>query len=166
MSINTTGIVVELDSKEVKTKFGMKPTYSFKLDDNVWYRCGFKDPKLGVGMKVDFSYTPGKYGNDVTEGSITASKATVGAASAVPRSGGKGVFPVPPDDGQRSIVRQNALTNARELVCHLLPAGVNKEDYDNLPSVAFQIIETAKLFESYTAGDDDLASVEGELATH
>lgn len=162
MSITTSGTVVETDSKEVKTKFGMKPVYSFKLDDGVWYKHGFKDPKLSAGMAVEFDYTPGKYGNDVTDGSITARK--VGTAPSppfVPRSGGKGVFPIPPDDGQRSIVRQNALTNARELVC-----ATQSFEPGSLELIVTTVIAVARQFESYTAGDSDLAAVEESLAKH
>jgi hypothetical protein len=73
-------------------------------------------------------------------------------------TGGKGVFPIPPQDGQRSIVRQNALTNARELYCNKHP-GANGS---TLIESAKQILKIATLFEEYTTGDMELNISEGK----
>lgn len=65
----------------------------------------------------------------------------------------KGGFPVPMDDHSRSIIRQNALTNARELFCWALdPNGEESNSDEN----AKRIINIARIFEDYTSGDYDL----------
>ena len=114
---------------------------------------------INVGDSVSLRFTKKGGTGGITyknvNGKIT--KMTGGAASSVaasaptpaPRSyGSKGVFPIPLDDGQRSIIRQNALTNARELVCKTLKDG-SKID----TKVTDTIIGIAKEFEAYTAGD-------------
>lgn len=64
-------------------------------------------------------------------------------------------FPLPPLDGQRVIVRQNALGHATKLV---VEAGYHSGEDSN--ASADLIIELARKFEAYVAGDLDL-----ELAT-
>ena len=55
------GIVEETAIKEVSTKFGVKPTYSFKVG-GAWIKCGFKNPNIAVGYTVDFDANTGTYG--------------------------------------------------------------------------------------------------------
>lgn len=184
--MNASNIVVQaVGTKEVKTRFGAKPTYSFKGSDGNWYKTGFKEV-VAVGECISFDYMPGTYGNEVNVGTIVRSAVPAAvvaapAAAAAPKTvpyvaptGNKGSFPIGPLDGQRSIVRQNALTNARELVASIIGTGVSPEmsktsdgwiarqkQFDKL---AEEIIRVAKMFESYTTGDADLAEVTGEMA--
>jgi hypothetical protein len=174
-SMNVTGIVEQLGTKPVNTKFGSKTTYSAKVNGQ-WFRFGFKDPKFTVGDSVSLEYTPGQYGNEVTNFGKSTATTPAAAAVATPEAtpapaprpsyggSGKGVFPIPALDGQRSIVRQNALTNARELFAASQPKG-----FDIGEAQLEVIINIAKTFEAYTAGDRDLelakASIEGDAAT-
>lgn len=149
------GTVEAMSSKEVNTKFGTKQTYSFKLGGQ-WFKTGFKKPSCAEGDNVEVTYTVGKYGNEVTTVTPTLVSTTHPSPplpSAKPTYG-RGVFPIPPLSGERAIIRQNALTNAREVVMAVLSF---KEDGDNPADVviAQRIIEMARNFEAYTAGDID-----------
>lgn len=151
-----TGVVKSMGTKEVKTKFGMKPTYSFNIDGE-WFSMGFTKPKFGKGDTISFDYSETTYGNSVDAKSVSVAVgsggggASVGAAVAKPTftGGGKGVFPIPALDGQRAIVRQNALTNARELFMH------SGGDTGDMKDAAHRVIAIARIFESYACGDLD-----------
>jgi hypothetical protein len=175
--MNVTGVTVEeVSTKEVNTKFGPKPTFSFKAGGQ-WYKTGFTRPAVKVGDTVDIEYTEGKYGKDVNaKGGIVvtgAGAAPVPAPRAAAPSGGggygsKGVFPIPALDGQRSIVRQNALTNAREALTAMLVASKRTAlTEEELKVFVMAVIDVAKRFEAYTAGDMDMeaakAAVDKEL---
>ena len=56
-----TGIVEQISTKDVNTKFGLKPTYSFKVN-NTWVKCGFKNPGVQVDYEVEFDGNSGTYG--------------------------------------------------------------------------------------------------------
>jgi hypothetical protein len=80
------------------------------------------------------------------------------AASAAPaRSYGPPArpFPIPLLHGDRAIIRQNALTNAREAVIELITSSGKAGDIAMLDdaSVAKRIIAMAAIFEEYSAGD-------------
>jgi hypothetical protein len=159
-----TGIVESIGTKEVKTRFGMKPTFSMKVDGE-WYKLGFTKPKCDKGDEVSFSYVEGTYGREVDAKAINVgaggskgAPTTAGAVAprAAPSYGGKGVFPIPALDGQRAIVRQNALTNARELVVGCAggkPFAVDDEEI-------IRIIAIARKFEAYACGDLDARRAE------
>jgi hypothetical protein len=73
-------------------------------------------------------------------------------------------FPVPHDDVDLPIIRQNSLTQANSLVASL----VKQENFD-LPSDPFEaaelVVEIARIFEAYSTGQGDaeaLASMSGE----
>ena len=162
---NITGVVSAMSSKEVNTKWGMKPTYSFQVD-GTWFKTGFKKGKMNKGDNIQFSYTEGAYGNDVDVGSITVvgadaptSPAPAAQRAPSPTYGSKGVFPIPPLDGQRAIVRQNALTNARELYVNC--PNTTGVSISYLEDAAYEIIKIARVFESYACGDlDTLKAIE------
>lgn len=61
-----------------------------------------------------------------------------------------GQFPVPPDHPDRSIIRQNALTNAREVLM------VVYTSFTSAVEMADSIIDLARQFERYTAGDIEM----------
>lgn len=171
--------VEQVSQKDVTTRFGSKPTFSFKAGGE-WFKTGFGRHGLNVGDVVSFSYTEGKYGKEVDAkaiakgassiatgaGTTATPGAVAGAAGSVAAkpysSSGKGVFPIPALDGQRAIVRQNALTNARELVA-LNYAG-KCYSFEELEEYARDIIKIARQFEAYSCGDLDQEEVEAEMA--
>jgi len=151
--MNKSGVVESIGTKEVKTRYGMKPTYSAKIDGE-WFKLGFSKPPFGKGDSISFNYEESTYGMEMDVKSVTMAGApspTVGAATPVaPRpsfTGGKGVFPIPPLDGQRSIVRQSSLTNARELYVSMGSADTTVDE------AAHEIVRIAKIFEAYSCGD-------------
>ena len=150
--------IEQVATKEVTTKFGKKPTFSIKANGE-WFKCGFKNPKVAAGDVVEFSFTEGAYGKDVDMDSFrkiggggSGSAPSSGASPAASRfvGGGKGVFPIPPLDGQRAIVRQNSITNA----VALLREKFGKHSHEEM---ATQVIAVARMFEAYSCGDIDLA---------
>lgn len=154
------GVVNGVSTKPVTTKFGTKPTYSINVDGE-WFKCGFTKPKCNKGDEVEFTYTEGTYGNEVDAKTIVikgGGSAAPAAAPSVPKSmpytPSKGVFPIPALDGQRAIVRQNALTNARELFV----ASKGGKAYEFNRDVAAEIVSVARYFEAYACGDLDLAA--------
>jgi hypothetical protein len=152
-----------VSTKEVKTKRGMSPTYAFKGDDGQWYNCGFDNPSVIKGDEVEFDFESTKYGNKVSFESFKVVKKMDGAAPAAARSyGAKPAggsyqpkpFPIPLLHGDRAIIRQNALTNARELVsCGMLKAETNGDGTIDEKTAVATIIRIARQFEAYSAGD-------------
>lgn len=162
-------VVEAIDTKAVNTRFGSKTTYSFKVDGQ-WYRTNFKAHGLSVGDSASFDAKAGTYGNEVDPATIKKGAATVAAPApatvtalpkATPTYGGKGAFPIPALDGQRSIVRQNALTNARELVAAAVFAKGGTLDVESHPAL---IITIARKFEAYACGDDAMEMAAAAVA--
>jgi hypothetical protein len=167
--------VEQVSQKDVTTRFGSKPTFSFKAGGE-WFKTGFGRHGLNVGDVVSFSYTEGKYGKEVDAkaiakgassiatgaGTTATPGAVAGAAGSVASkpysSGSKGVFPIPALDGQRAIVRQNSLTNAVKF------AEFHPCDGDTTDERVNEIIRVARKFEAYSCGDLDQEEVEAEMA--
>jgi len=113
---------------------------------------------VSVGDNVSFRFTPKDGSGGIVyknlQGMITkvaAGVASTTAAAPAPAASsggrGRGGFPIGLEDGQRSIIRQNALTNARELYCHAAwPMEAES-------SMTDEIIRVAREFEAYTTGD-------------
>ena len=171
-------VVENITTKNVNTKFGMKPAYSIKANGE-WFSVGFNKPKFNVGDTVDFMYEEGSYGKQVDSKTIrvlskgsgasaptTASSVDSPSTGVAPaRSFGPPakVFPVPLMHGDRSIIRQNALTNAREAFADLVKfnrdAGVNPTTM-MADEYAKYILDMARMFEEYSAGDIERRAAE------
>src|SRR3990167_2104825 len=157
-------IVEAIGTKPVTTKFGEKVTYSFKGNDGQWYKLGFKKPQFAKGDEVEFEFTSGKWGNEVTSvlSAPTAdADAPVVATAPAPRkaygggtAGGysRGQFPIPATDGQRSIIRQNSLGHALKLT-----------ELNKFSPTAEDIIKIARKFEAFSAGDTEAAAAKKAL---
>lgn len=159
------GVVEAVSTKDVTTKFGVKPTYSFKVN-GTWIKCGFKNPSVDVGYTVDFDGVTGTYGIEtkavnILSRAIAAPVVTASTAvptTAVPKSYGGGgykdkVFPIPALHGDRAIVRQNALARATDLYI----AARGGKPFELEASTLDLVIKLARKFEAYTAGDLDMA---------
>jgi hypothetical protein len=152
------GVVSTINSSNVTTKYGPKPTYTFMVD-GVEYRTSFKNAGVSPGDNITFDFTAGKYGNDVDLASIQKN-GTSPVPAAAPRptvvqgGGNRGSFPVGALDGNRAINRQNALTNAIKF------AEVIKYEAANVEA----IVAIARKFEAYTCGDDDMAAAVQQVA--
>lgn len=161
------GMVEQVSQKDVSTKFGVKPTFSLKVDGS-WVKCGFKNPKANVGDEVQFDGESGAYGMEAKNVVVTAKGAGVPpvvagsvAVKAPAYSGGykDKVFPVPPLHGDRSIIRQNSLARATEIIIAAY-GGKSFTFDDGLLDLA---IKTARKFEAYSAGDLDLAEAKQDI---
>lgn len=116
-----------------------------------------------AGDNVSFAWAPSKDGqyknikgsvNVTGGGAATPAPAEPSAPRSAPSGGSYGrsiAFPLPPLDGQRVIVRQNALGHATKVVMDQpwLTAATDNE-------LADRIINLARQFEAYVAGDLDL----------
>ena len=171
--MSATGIVEQVSTKDVATKFGLKPTYSLKINGG-WVKCGFKNPKADVGDTVQYDPVSGTYGVEtktvtvISKGSGMPSAAATSSV-AVPVATGSSrtyssgssskVFPIPALHGDRSIVRQNALARATELVI----AAFGGKPFEVDETKIHIIISFARKFESYTTGDLDMAEAKASL---
>ncbi len=170
-------VVSRINSKPTTTRYGVKPTYSFQAGGE-WFNANFKNPKVAVGDTISFDYEDDSYGKAVDTTTIVKSSSAPVASVPPPvgttvqhrtvaSTGSKGVFPIPPLDGQRAIVRQNALTNARELVVGMIAASKidswadRQKQFDNLSQ---EVIRLARKFEAYSCGDLDMEEVKAEMA--
>lgn len=157
-----TGTVESQSKKEVKTKFGMKPTWSLKIDGE-WYSCGFTDPRCSPGDVINFTFTEGRYGKEIDKGSIMKSGSAPAAipsytpvAAAAPKSAApmsNRPFPIPALHGDRAIIRQNALAHASRIV-----ASHDNDEKDD--ALAERVIHLARKFEAYACGDLDVAKAQ------
>lgn len=157
---STTLTVKKITSREVTTRFGKKTTYSFLGSDGSWYAMSFNKPAFNDGATIKFDFNEGTYGKEVVKGSIklasSADVSPIGKETTTHKSAGKvekeWVFPIPPLDWQRNVIRTNAIHDA---VAY----------YNNTKNSisAETIIELAKRFEAYAAGDLDQEEALKEL---
>lgn len=144
---NVTGVV--------KAKSANKFGFGIMVNDK-WYNSKFEIP-CEKGDEVSFDDGGKAYVKDlavVNAGKGSAGVAAVStAAKAVAGSGySRGVFPLPPNDGSRSIVRQNSITNATVLVSAL----INNKLLDKGTDWVATITGIAREFEKYSSGDLDV----------
>jgi len=165
-----TGIVEQVSTKDVTTKFGLKPTFSLKVNGN-WVKCGFKNPNAGVGDEVEFDGNTGTYGFEtkavaiLRKGSGVPAPTRSDTTTAVPPKAFGGykekVFPIPALHGDRAIVRQNALARATDMF--IAARGGKPFDIDD--TTMGLVITFARKFEAYTAGDLDMEAAMSESGT-
>ena len=130
-----------------ENKFG---GHSIRIDGN-YYNSKFPI-KCETGDSVVFdSGTTGKYCNKLR---VTAKGGGASSPSTRPSAPRRGTFPIPKDDGQRSIIRQNALARAVEVVA-LMPDGLESRD-----DIAAEAVRIALELERFTAGDIDAEAEE------
>ncbi len=162
-----TGVVTNLSSRIVTTKYGPKPVFALTVDGTE-YDAGFaKKNTAAIGTTVTLDVEMDKYGkmkinNLSMGGSAAASPPSVVASkpTATTSYGRDRPFPIPLTHGDRSIVRQNALTNARELVS----SGTLASDGMSDGAIAERIIQLAYAFESYTSGQREQVMAEEATA--
>lgn len=167
-----TGIVEQVSTKDVNTKFGLKPTFSMKVN-GTWVKCGFKSHNANPGDEVEFDGNTGTYGMETKAvniirkgaGAAPSTGVTSSTAPAPAKSFGGGgfkekVFPIPALHGDRAIVRQNALARATDIFI----AARGGKPFELDESTFSLVIGFARKFEAYTAGDLDMAEAVAEQA--
>jgi len=127
-----------------ENKFG---GHSIRVDGN-YYNSKFPI-KCATGDEVKFdSGSTGKYCNKLR---VVSAGSGGGAASPSTRSPAprRGTFPIPKDDGQLSIIRQNALARAVEIVA-LMPDGLETRE-----DLAAEAVRIAYELSRFTTGELD-----------
>lgn len=158
-----TGIVQEVINNGIGKGSGLRVDgVKYGAYDPV--KTGFGNNEIQMGDEVTFEWSQrGQYKNIMGRVTKTGNTGTPAPASASPkpqgRSGGKGysrgVFPIPVDDMQRSIIRQNSVTNAVAIVTKF-----EGDDVVDAETAAKRVIEVAQILEEYSAGDIDARMVE------
>ena len=139
----------------VKAKSANKFGFGIMVDDK-WYNSKFEiscakgdEVEFDDGGKAyirDLKVTKGGSGVAASSGGSMVNKGTTGTSYA------RGVFPLAANDGSRSIVRQNSITNAVNLFEHLM---IDKLELSGMEDLAYSVINIARIFEKYSAGDID-----------
>ena len=137
-------------------KFGK---FNVLMDNGKWYSTNPErapNPRPVKGQTITFdSGSTGKYLNSVRiEGGAPApaSKPASSSSGSYSANSSARTFPVAPLAPERTINRQNALTNAVAFYAHFDEAVTP----DN-------VIEVARKFEAYTTGDLDLEEAKREM---
>ena len=145
MSVTIEGIVESVSKKERTLRDGtVKHATSFKINGE-WYSGGFKEWEVDKGDEVSCTYETNAKGYKDVKGIAVIHRGapSIPANTGVPRPGRS--FPIDPLAPERTINRQNALTNAVNYVVAL----------KQTTSTVDQVIHIARQFEAYTTGDID-----------
>lgn len=145
-------IVTGVVEAKSKTKFGYGILVTGK-----WHNSKY-EIRCEKGDTVEFDDGGKNYCNKLK----VISSGDVGGATVTPiKSGGgsRGSFPIGALDGQRSIIRQNAVTNANTFLGNVgYPTKAAREAQLEL------LLDTARAIEAYTTGDLDAAEAEAIIA--
>lgn len=164
MSVQTIdSTVASLDTKTLSklNRYGKPIVIHYVVTaDGDRVSIGFKQTyKVGdkFSADVETSYGELKFVGPAS-GPATPKNTTAGPKNASNKSEGGGgrVFPVPELSGEMSIIRQNALTNARELVVATiadLPDGATKAEREQFyDAVVEDILRVAYKFADFSSG--------------
>jgi len=154
------GEVQVINSVMRNTRYGQKPVYSMVVE-GYEVDLGFGKPKYSEGQKVSIDVNMGKYGKYeiVSESNGTANNATTGLANAgalrptAPPPKERGGFPIEKDNYQQAIIRQNALTNAVNLISNNQEYFAGQLESIDLPDLVLQI---AYDFCDYSSGQREV----------
>jgi len=165
---NVSGAITNVNSETISLP-GKRPFTVHSIEVNgMWFEAGYKAPGR-IGENVTFSYEL-KYGkNKITDGTLIKGASAMSGATpyASPKvvstgptaSGGK-AFPVPKNHPDRSIIRQNAVNRAVEVLTatghylHFIEDGKRVDDA-GLDVLAATTIGLAMRFEAYYAGETE-----------
>lgn len=140
----------------VKAKTHKPFGYGILVNDK-WYNSK-EDPGCEKGDSVSFDDGGRNYIQGLVKTAYAAPSAPKAPYTPGARGTGggynRGVFPVPKSgDGSRSIVRQNALTNAIATLAIVRESTKTAITVDQAVTMVFQI---ARQYEAYSAGDIDV----------
>lgn len=143
--------------------------------DGEWYSAFTPGALNGAskGDSVKFNYKDVDKGGVVyhnIQGNVSVSEPEAAASASAPRAaaptgfskGGRS-FPVGALDPERSIIRQNALTQANKMLENCNPLSFDG-DFEKIEEHAHRVIAVARIFESYSAGDLDAAEAAEAIA--
>lgn len=141
---------------EVKPTKNGGQLFRLKLDGK-WISAGFKKPPCNVGDTVDYSTV--QNGGYTNIGAIQVLQA--GAAGATPVYS-SGVPAQRTGDRERSIVRQNSVTNAVNLYKMLVDHG-SIPVAGNAVTHAQEVLVVARVFEMYSMQDMDVEALNQKM---
>jgi len=155
------GVISSSGTKTVKTKFGDKPTYQYTVD-GVEFSSGFKREHsegemvtVGVQWKYgEWQKIPGTTGDGMPAATANGGAGgTVVSGGFTPKGGGGRSFPVEPTDGQMSIIRQNSMNRAVEIMDQwakmgILPPEMTEGEYIK------KLHEVALIITDFNSGQD------------
>lgn len=134
--------------------------------DGKWYGNKFNEvpATINKGDRVNAVVKDGKFWNKLNKvggGSVTEfpPKSTPTAVPAKPE------FPVPIDSRGRSIIRQNALGHATTVCMEMYKADYGEVGVGHDEALAQRIVEIAKIFETYAAGDAERIAADPKLSS-
>lgn len=157
------GTVERVNSKSIRTSRGPSSIYSM-LVDGTWYSTDFNNPtKYGItnGAVIEYEPEDSDFGPKINLKTVSVKTSGDGSAPAkfVPKAGaakGSGTsrdvgFPIPATNYQISILRQHAVTQAREFMdnCGWLEDTNDDEEMEELLKKLFDI---AGKIADYTSG--------------
>jgi len=158
------GVVDSVFTKQVTTRFGDKQVHHAKVDA-IEFSTGFKQVVQAgevINLPVAWQYGNWQYveTQDAIRDTLPAVTAAETAAAAPAASGGGGgkkgygKFPVDPLDGQMSIIRQNSMNRAVEILENMMTASpalfVPKDEAEYLK----KLIEVALTVTDFNSGQD------------
>lgn len=148
-------------------EIGFNPLKGYSVGDNISFMWELKygQRQVQTATITGAAASPSSGGYGYEDDTPATSPAPTPTAAPKPSYGAQKsyqpkVFPVPKDNGDRSICRQNALTNARELVTAMCGESYFKGDLD---AAADKIIQLAYKFEEFTTGDRELNAAKAEV---
>ena len=160
------GIVTNVTSKQIQTKYGLKNVYAVEVGDKV-FSTGFKalyTVSEQINVLVEFKYgeyqlVDGTPSNEPELGSEAALE-VVAPRPFTPKGGGRGKFPIDPLDGQMSIIRQSSMNRAVDIVDNMVASSVismlTQDEYMK------KILEIAMIVTDFGSGQDIVKFLNGE----
>jgi len=167
------GVVARVDSRNVTIKKGPKAGNVIKafdlIIDGKKYDMGFMDPAskgIQAGSEISFESEVNQYGVKVSIPSLVVHgqgnpvpQASAHVTSNAGKARDRGSFPVPKTSGEFAIIRQNALTNSREVIQQLITldcAAHDRECQMTDEDIAERVIKMANIFADYSSGHREL----------
>ena len=154
------GVVDSVFTKDKKTKFGDK-VINHVIVDGVEFQTGFKAVFTAgqmVNAAVEFNYGAWQYCEGINADALPPAVAKVAApaaSGAFPATGGgkgSGAFPVDPKSGQISIIRQNSMNRAVEILKVWGEQGIFKAADET--AYLKKLVEVALTITDFNSGQD------------
>lgn len=155
------GVVDSVFTKDKKTKFGDK-VINHVIVDGVEFQTGFKAVFTAgqlINAAVEYNYGAWQFVEGVNgdalppaENKVAAAPAAAGGGSGGGGGRGSGAFPVDPKSGQISIIRQNSMNRAVEIMAQWNESKLFVAADETV--YLKKLIETALLITDFNSGQD------------
>lgn len=160
------GVIDSLYTKQVNTKRGPADVYHAVIDGhdvNLGFRTNKKEGEyfnheVQQNKFGEYEIVKGSNSNGAANNRAPANNSKPAAPAAKPHK----QFPVEINTKDTSIIRQNALTNAREAVCAMMALEGNKKFDDS--DVGERIIALAYQFADFSTGQREVKAANAKAA--